>query len=55
MPRLHAVGSKAPADAQPVAGFCHHAPRSAQVVAFRLCPGGGLAYKLAGAPTGPRR
>lgn len=38
---------------QPVAGFCHHGLRSAQVVAFLLQTGRGLAYKLAGAHDAP--
>jgi hypothetical protein len=37
---------------QPVAAFCHHGLRSTQVVAFRLRPEPGLAYKLAGAMLG---
>lgn len=59
MPRLHATGAAAidgGMDAvQPVAAFCHHAPRAAQIVAFGLSPRPGLAYKLAGAPPGLRR
>lgn len=40
---------------QPVAGFCHHGPRSTQVVAFLLRRGPALAYKLAGEMDRPGR
>jgi hypothetical protein len=43
MPRLHATGAEVISGSmeavQPVAGFRHHAPRAAQVVAFGLSPG----------------
>ena len=41
--------------AQPIAGFCHHGMRSAQVVAFVMQPERGGMYNLAGCTTaGPR-
>jgi hypothetical protein len=48
MTTLRTADSSACGRAQPVAGFCHHAPRSTQVVAFRLRLAGLVAYKFAG-------